>query len=248
MEKLSDERIEYVRDKMQTFKDNGLDPVKAISNEADGSDLLKYFLEEDGIKLFADNVKDSSQYNVLEKIFEFLYNIFGSEYKVHDINSLDQRGQGVLHNLYGSSEMVKEVVDRFDANINIQNKYGETVLIKSAEYGMDDSVRYLMSKGADITITDNEGKNLVHKLAEQFKERDKDGQFKIIDLLAETGDLVKLLSQKDNNGKTPLDYARANGKASELVEKISLVDKALGPLTTKVLSESSKGNSMGMKL
>lgn len=37
----------------------------------------------------------------------------------------------MLHNLYASSEMVKEVVDKFDADINIQNKYGETLLMKA---------------------------------------------------------------------------------------------------------------------
>ena len=104
----------------------------------------------------------------------------------------------MLHNLYASSEMVKEVIDKFDADINIQNKYGEAVLMKAAEYGRGDSVEYLISKGANVNITDNNGKNLVHKLAEEFKERDKDGQLKTIDLLAQSGDLDKLLSQKDN--------------------------------------------------
>lgn len=66
---LSDERVDEIRSKMQTFKENVLDPVKAVSNAEDGPDLLKYFLDNEGIKLFSDNVKDSSQYTVLEKIF-----------------------------------------------------------------------------------------------------------------------------------------------------------------------------------
>ena len=43
MVELSDERVEEVSLKMQTFEENGLDPVKAISNAEDGPDLLKYF-------------------------------------------------------------------------------------------------------------------------------------------------------------------------------------------------------------
>jgi hypothetical protein len=242
---LSDERVDEIRLKMQTFKENGLDPVKAVSNTADGPDLLKYFLDNEGIKLFADNVKDSSQYTLLEKIFEFLYNVFGAEYKVYDINALDQRGQGVLHNLYASSEMVKEVVDKFDADINIKNKYGETVLMKAAEYGRGDSVEYLMSNGANVSITDNKDKNLLHKLAEQFKERDRDGQLKTIELLGESGDLGRLLAQKDKDGKTPLDYARENEKAPELVELFQKVEqhKALGTHTSKIESERHNHSS-----
>ncbi len=129
---LTSDRIEEIREKMEVYKGSGLDPIKAISNSEDGLDLLKHFLDTEGIKLFESNVKDSSQYTMLEKLFEFLYNIFGAEYKIYDVNSLDQNGQGVLHSLFASSNMLKEVVDRFGADINIQNKYGETVLMKSA--------------------------------------------------------------------------------------------------------------------
>ncbi len=237
---LTSDRIEEIREKMEVYKGSGLDPIKAISNSEDGLDLLKHFLDTEGIKLFESNVKDSSQYTMLEKLFEFLYNIFGAEYKIHDVNSLDQNGQGVLHSLFASSNMLKEVVDRFGADINIQNKYGETVLMKSAEYGRGDSVEYLISEGADVTKTNNKGQNLLHMLAEQFKERDMEGQLQTIDILQMNGDLDKLLSQKDNKVKTPLDYARENqhSVANQLIEKFTLLSMTKGPHSEKILSEN----------
>ncbi len=202
--------IKRVESEMQAFKDEGLDPIAAISNKEDGPELLKYFLQQEGIKLFDEHAKSADQYSLLEKFFEFMYKIIGSEYKTYDINSLDQRGNGVLHSLYASSEMIETVVNEFNADINLQNINGETTIMKAIEHGVEDSVKYLLDQGANLTIQDNKGENIMHKLAKQFNESDKEWQFEIVESIKKTGKLEELLAQRDKSGKTPLDHAREN--------------------------------------
>ena len=49
---------------------------------------------------------------------------------------------------YGSVERVKFLVDR-GANINLQDKDGETLLMKAHKRGQQDIVDYLLLKGAN---------------------------------------------------------------------------------------------------
>ena len=238
--------IKRVESQMQTFKDEGLDPITAISNETDGPKLLKFFLQQEGIKFFDEHAKSSDQYSLLEKFFEFMYEVFGAEYKTYDINSLDQRGNGVLHSLYTSSEMIETVVDKFNADINLQNSNGETTIMKAVEHGVEDSVKYLLDKGANVTIQDNKGENIMHKLAKQFNENNKEWQLEIVESLKQTGKLEELLAQRDKDGKTPLDYARKNENAIELTNSITKLSKVLGVHTQNAMKNKSSSISRNL--
>ncbi len=135
--------------------------------------------------------------------------------------------------------MIETVVNEFNADINLQNINGETTIMKAIEHGVEDSVKYLLDQGANLTIQDNKGENIMHKLAKQFNESDKEWQFEIVESIKKTGKLEELLAQRDKSGKTPLDHARENGNSKELIENITKLSKVLGIHTQNAINNKS---------
>jgi ankyrin repeat protein len=189
------EEIERIKNKMEGFRGMGVNPLNALSHQQENSTkILKYFL---------DNKPDA--------IFTGFPN--------NDPTKLDAQGQSALHYLFGSADMLNLVLDKYPLNIDIKNQDGETALMKAAEYGYDQSAAELFKRGADLKATDNKGQNIAHKIARQFKERDKKGQLSVIDLLRKHNQLKMLWEQKDSSEKTPADYAKENTKPFDVESK-----------------------------
>ena len=147
-------------------------------------------------------------------------------------NSLDRSGKGPLDYLYASKPALELAVEHGHIDVNLRNKDGETPIMQAAKGGHVESFEYLMNKGADLTITDKDGKNLLHKLAESRDGLKDADSIKIKNLLIEAGQYEKLVNQPDKDGKTPrkliMEGLMRNG-AGEHDTK--------GPFTEKVMSE-----------
>jgi ankyrin repeat protein len=86
--------------------------------------------------------------------------------------SLNKFGNTVLHEatIYGNSEAVRLLVDRYPYLISITNKYGETPLFTAAAFGEAEIVEFLIATKPEECV-DSDGRILsIHR------QRSKDGQ------------------------------------------------------------------------
>jgi ankyrin repeat protein len=72
-----------------------------------------------------------------------------------DVNVVDRDGNTLLH-LVESENIAKELVKKI-TNVNVQNRYGETPLLKAAREGNADVVKALIIGGADVNALNTEG-------------------------------------------------------------------------------------------
>ena len=104
---------------------------------------------------------------------------------------------GVLFDLvtYENAEEILNTLIKYGVNLNCKNKKGATPIMESTTFDSLDTLLLLLSKGANIEETDNEGRNLLHYAC-------CNGAFKTI------SDIMKNkridLNKPDNFGQTPL--------------------------------------------
>ena len=100
----------------------------------------------------------------------------------------------------GRTETVNALL-KAGAEVHAKTDRGLTALIRAAEKGRTETVNALLEAGAD-DLTDYYGRTALIYAA-------RSGSPEIINALIDAGSYVK---QKDNKGKTALDYARENPK------------------------------------
>ncbi|WPX97324.1 hypothetical protein [Candidatus Bandiella euplotis] len=94
-----------------------------------------------------------------------------------------------------------------------------------------------VNNGADLRHQDHEGKNVLHKLFEQFYPKDMANR-QMLETLVGHEDFRLLLKQKDFEGKTPLDIAKASYNAEELIPQLEKSQQST--TTTKDRSNTAK--------
>jgi len=142
----------------------------------------------------------------------------------------------------GDYPQVMQLIDD-GANINAQDRYGNTVLIKAVEDGRKDIVELLLAKGADINATNNDGatalmlavrdsyKSMVELLIAKGANINIPDNYNNTTLITATArsckDIVELLiaagadiNAKNNSGSTALFYATGEYNIMKL-----LIDK-----------------------
>jgi len=146
MPKLDEDRIQHIRETIRAKKDAiGGSIIKlTVYNDRD---VIRHFLDNEKELLFSGrHVKNEDQYSRYQNFMKMLYEIFGAifkaKYEVHDINALDQHGYAPLHHICSSKIMLEEVVTRFNPDLNVKNRFGDTPIIAAAECEAYDSVKY----------------------------------------------------------------------------------------------------------
>ena len=129
---------------------------------------------------------------------------------------------------------IKSLLNDKSVNIDAQNKFGDTALIKASFNGQDDIVKILLDANASLNMQDNFGHTALIDASRQGYDKvakqliDAKANLNIQNIYGKTAlilasfynhsDIVKLLVNaganrniKDNDGKTALMYAREKG-------------------------------------
>lgn len=77
-----------------------------------------------------------------------------------DVNIRDIDLNTPLHNASGYSDVILEWLLKYNADVNVKNKYGVTPLMKSLLYKKLDSAKTLIEHGANINDSDDNGVNV----------------------------------------------------------------------------------------
>ncbi|XP_067653524.1 uncharacterized protein [Haliotis asinina] len=87
-----------------------------------------------------------------------------------DRTLVDKDGQSLLHlsSRHGLLPVIEHIIDSVD--INSRDNAGVTPVMTSVAYGKDAVFKYLRKKGADLTLVDNAGNDVLH-LAQKRKNR-----------------------------------------------------------------------------
>ena len=113
--------------------------------------------------------------------------------------------------LGGHVPVIELFLKKYNADIETIGRSGRTPLLQSASMGHLSAVRYLVNQGANIfAISDkkDKGQNALH-LASRF------GHPSVVEFLASAE--PTLVWGKDEEGRTPFDIAKANGKKDVLI-------------------------------
>ncbi|XP_071084412.1 ankyrin repeat domain-containing protein 50-like isoform X2 [Haliotis cracherodii] len=81
-----------------------------------------------------------------------------------DLSQVDDKGENILHVacLEGHLDLVKDIVTNHRVDINSRGRYGRTPVMKAAEKGHKDVLDLLIRNGCEVTITDDNGNNILH--------------------------------------------------------------------------------------
>lgn len=223
---LAADRVAF-KEYTEKCKKTGDNPLEFLK---DKPKLFAEILKEEHEVIFQKGGRYSTFEAIWESILKAIQIFTGVEYDFS--NSLDRSGKGPLDYLYASKPALELAVEHGSIDVNLRNKDGETAIMQAAKGGHAESFEYLMSKGADLTLTDKDGKNLLHKLAESRDGLQDDDSVKIKKLLVEAGQYEKLADQPDKDGKTPrkliMEGLMRNGSGEHDIK---------GAFTEKVMSE-----------
>ncbi|XP_071094668.1 ankyrin repeat domain-containing protein 50-like [Haliotis cracherodii] len=121
-----------------------------------------------------------------------------------NVSQVDYYGNNILHTACegGHLGMVKHVLSQCRVDINSRTRSGSTPLMKAAYYGHIHVFDYLVCMGANISLVDAYGNNILHRAC-------RGGHSKMVKHIL-SQDLVNITS-RGASGRTPLMKAAYNG-------------------------------------
>ena len=156
----------------------------------------------------------------------------------------------------GNLEEVKEYM-RYKTNrkrkkeLKAKNWYGKTALHIAVEAGNKEIVDFLLKEGADINAQDSKERTPLmaafaiatsEKKSDDFKKKRDEIVATLVQKLEKKGELKKALKQKDNQGKTLLMFACAQGR-HEIVRKLVQKLKGKGNLKKALEKKDEQGRT-----
>lgn len=99
-----------------------------------------------------DHFRDYAMHGSIEKVEQ--YKAAGAE-----VNSTDVSGRTALHyaSFWSHNHVVKYLIDKCSANVNLQDSRGDSPLHDAARFGNADVVDSLLAAGADVSLTNKDG-------------------------------------------------------------------------------------------
>lgn len=121
-----------------------------------------------------------------------------------------------MNSCYSNDTSVISLLLKHTNNINEKNKKGKSSLTIAVEFNNLETIKFLVKNGADVTLKDEKGNNLMYYLIKKYSTSKKDLIDEKINYL-----ITKGLNPTENqeNGKTILHLAVENGSV-DLIEKI----------------------------
>lgn len=138
-----------------------------------------------------------------------------------------------LHSLISQKDIkFKPVLDLVDINyLNLQDMYGDSLAHKAARFGNEEILQYLIKRIANINLKNNLGRLPIHEAALNKNQA-------ILQVLLDAGGCN--ISEKDNYGKTVLDYAIESNYLLNIYTLINSQEVDYAPLM-KVIKNCSAG-------
>jgi ankyrin repeat protein len=137
----------------------------------------------------------------------------------------NEDGVPVLHEICGSAGILEPFLDSLSINLEARDSKGRTPLLAACDspqewyfkgqglvHPQPSAAELLCERGVDITVTDNEGRNVLHHLL-RSSDRHMDTRLNtkpIFELFLSQPLGATLVAQKDTAGSTPLHYALQN--------------------------------------
>lgn len=124
------------------------------------------------------------------------------------IDVADRNGYTALSLAVGEPIGHVKILELLSKNdeINKFRKDGKSLLHLSIEKGGDmRTFEWLVDKGADIHVTDDDGCSLIHSAAQH-------GRTDIVEWLIEHHPIDRIINKQDYNGNTPLHYSVKAGR------------------------------------
>ena len=156
------------------------------------------------------------------KVFELML----TKKDLLDFNITNKQGHNILHlAVLNGNLKLKEVITK--EIINKQDNDGNTPLMFCKNSG---HFKILLEEGADVTITNKQGQNIFHLIANNSSEHFKQNTeyFKAIFEMAEnhlsSKIITKIINAKDNNGETILTMAIKNNNTALLKKLTELAE------------------------
>ncbi|XP_071099255.1 inversin-like [Haliotis cracherodii] len=126
-------------------------------------EMMKYVLSQDMV-----GINDRGHYErtpvmrAAEKGYKEVVELL--VHKGADVTLVDKDGNNILHLACQKTnvELVKYVLSQDMVNINDRGQYERTPVMKAAEKGYKEVVELLVHKGADVTLVDKGGNNILH--------------------------------------------------------------------------------------
>ena len=146
----------------------------------------------------------------LERVIHYLELGANPDASDHEGSSFES----ALRNCRANAQSLAQLLLDAGADINGQNRRGETALMISMRYCVE-AVPYLLTRGADPTIGDRKGDTPLHQLGGVAPE--KLGE--IVDLLLAAGADI---NQQARSGQTPLIRSLYGGTTREIVSSVLL--------------------------
>ncbi|XP_046580888.1 kinase D-interacting substrate of 220 kDa-like [Haliotis rubra] len=119
-----------------------------------------------------------------------------------DVSLVDVDGNNILYyaSVSGDMETVKYILSLNIVDINSRGWNGRTPLMEAANLGNSDVVNLLVSNGADVSLVDDDGVNVLHMACEE------EGDIEILKSVL-SSNLVDI-NVRDGSGQTAADVAR----------------------------------------
>lgn len=201
--------------------------IKFLSKDFNSQEFLDKTPKLNSLVIKACHSKGDNQ--LIKNLTDVRDYIQGNE---QDLEKRDSTGQTPL---IVSAQLKHNKVSNFllheGANINAQDKYGNTCLHHLINHHCDDGINMFIQKGADIMIKNNFGQNPLHVAATNANNnQEPDGEEPTItQMLLQK---YKNVEEKDKNGHTAADLSYIYGNNHTL--KLLLENGAKVPDVSKV--------------
>ncbi|XP_067654233.1 uncharacterized protein [Haliotis asinina] len=121
-----------------------------------------------------------------------------------DVSLVDRDGDNVLHLACrgGDLETVKLILSMNVVDINSRGWYSKTPVMAAAWHRRRDVVEFLVGRGADVSLVDRDGDNVLHLAC-------RGGDLETVKLILSMN--VVDINARNNDGKTAADWARDLG-------------------------------------
>ena len=121
-----------------------------------------------------------------------------------DVNKIDENGNtAFINSIFGKLENIQMLLPLIN-EINHKNKDGHSALSKSVIYAKKDVFKFLIKKGANLNIEDENKDDLISLAFKNYSERKEEDYKYIIDTLVNMGVIIK---SNYSEGNTLLHYA-----------------------------------------